>query len=446
MWANDFNFWGVNESFEKLKNKQTDREYSEEKQKQDELLEWQFNLLDEVINLKTKLSTLVEPNEATQIQSRLFTKYKSNVKEFDFPAAMQEVFFWEKIWAYKSSGVILEKDNKQEVVDTLFSQEEMRWIKELDSMWKNKWDILKESAQKDILETLIPESTKNIVSETSSSVKNVMNSKETNKTSSFDWLKDSPNYPLLKGLRDSGQLDSKIFSQTLGKLSNAKQSDEKIIITQAIEKVASKDIQAETLSFINGNKKISQNSFSHSKLSQNSQWLWISFDKVWELEVMMANNYLNIPNIHNQNNKKDDFERSIDITLNDIIKWNDKNFKKEHNNIITEIRWSHNLEYKYSQLQKLYKKDLLNDAKYFRRWDKQLLLSKKKEVIKDFNDRKKELLVQWNKNISKDKKLLALKKQHKEIIQDLESLWGEIIVWWKLDTQKKWKIEANETS
>ena len=74
----------ANESFETLLDTQKDREYSEDKQLQDELIEGQFNLLDEVINLKVKLTTLVEPNEAKQIQTRLFLKYKKNPDNFDF--------------------------------------------------------------------------------------------------------------------------------------------------------------------------------------------------------------------------------------------------------------------------------------------------------------------------------------------------------------------------
>ncbi len=127
-WANIENLDAKLES-----NKQRDNEKQDNEQNL--LIKWQFNLLDDIIKLKDNLALLVSPEESEQIQGRLFTKYKSNINEFDFETSLDEVFFGKKkdINPYGYKWISLEWLDRKEIFDKVKSPKIIQENKQINT-------------------------------------------------------------------------------------------------------------------------------------------------------------------------------------------------------------------------------------------------------------------------------------------------------------------------
>jgi len=409
--------WGANESLEDLENMQKDRQLSEEKQQKEELLEGQFNWLDEVINLKNKLPNLVEPKESEQILSRLFLKYKSNSEEFDFKNSLEQVFFGQKEWVFKSTWVVLEKNNKQEVVDTIFSKEEMQWIEEIDSIWDNKWEILKHNNSVEN----IPESAQPIVQSIKSKTGSILLN-----TSEKETIKEKPKQ------ENKTDIEQKM-QKNLG-LESGKELWEKLYNTESRSNNLK---QAKEIFF--SPDKVKQYSSKNPKLEQFGEgifeWEWMDEDLreiLWNFVINSETTNLSDLDPKDTNEA---LNNAFDLEVAQLLEWK-VNYKEE-----TIIKLRKDMLSSDNPLEKLqiFKnlKDVVNVSvgslatkseklKKKTSWEKEAITKKLKLLQKEFHswnitpERKKQIRVDFN----------TLKEQLKTV-----KSW-EVMQWWKLDMNK----------
>ena len=377
--------------------------------------------------------------------------------------------FKNKLYTSIIEGVESKQVDKQVEKEQGLTPKDMESINKLNAVWDNQGKILWTEEQKEVPTKIntpelpenydsveaAPENSKEIVwwvctdcseilsgekKEDYSSNKPTETTQNSKEKESLELFENSPYFPVLKDLRNNSQISGEKYNETMSELSKATTQDEKTIVTNTINSIDDKQIKNQMNDFINQGNNITKENFETSPLALDQKSIWIEFENIWWLESLLANNYFSIPNKDWELDKKQDFNRSIDISLNEIIQWNDKNFKKTNATLIWKIRWTSNLEYKYDLMKDLHKKELQNDSKYFKRNEKQRRQKSKENIIKELNtlqeefkswditpERKKQIRIDFNE----------LKKEFKKVKTWEANMWG-----WKLDKNNS-HVEQN---
>lgn len=228
-------------------------------------------------------------------------------------------------------------------------------------------------------------------------------------------VKKSPYYPILESLKNTKNISEEKFNNTIKKLEKSEKWEEPKIIYKTIENISDSAIKKQIIKEIFSKNEITQENFEKSDFYKDSKQLKINIDNgVWWLEIMLAENYIKIPEKTrewNYENKNNNINTSLDIVLNKIIENNSKIFEKQNWELISDIKLEKNLNLKYNLLKKLYKKDLIEDAKFW--W---------KKALKEISNKKKSLQEKAKQNTEKlnelnNKQLTEIEQKEKEKLE-----------------------------
>lgn len=243
-------------------------------------------------------------------------------------------------------------------------------------------------------------------------------------------LENSPVFPVLKWLYEAWHINNEQFDSTIEKLKSNNKDDSIDIVLDVVE---NKEVKKQLESQLNIKNEINENNFEESEFFKDSQS--IELDKaIWELEIMLAENYINIPNIEWANNKKENLNTTFEITLNKILEKQSPDFIKQNAILIWEIRNETNINSKYTQLKTLHKEDLIDDAKKWWKKAKLDISMKKKSTLKEakiLNNEILEVKKQWDSQ-EKTEKLKQLNIEKQELINEwnnIDNFEADIFSW-----------------
>ncbi|MBS9775326.1 hypothetical protein KGV52_01275 [Candidatus Gracilibacteria bacterium] len=260
---------------------------------------------------------------------------------------------------------------------------------------ENPDDILKQLDNEDFDITDSPKSTENSENTNIQEPEIVSGSKnftESNEKQEEQLAKiDSPYTPILQRLIENGELTiqtSNTFLENLQKQDSDTQQQQ-LFLDFIGKNISNKNTLTNLQeSFGTQAKEITQENFSQTPFSQEATTINLTLqDPPSGLEFSLAQNYVSIP----QNEQIDiakDMDTCMDVTLNGLIKENDKEFRENHGQEIEEIKTAKNIQEKYKKLQNLFKQDILEDAKKF-----------KIEKPQDITERKQQLQEYYTKKI-----------------------------------------------
>jgi len=234
---------------------------------------------------------------------------------------------------------------------------------------------------------------------------------------------DSPYFPVLKNLLDSGHIDDKIFSETTEKLNSSKNDEWLEVLMKVVNNLSDSSVKENIVKSFDKKEKTTEDNFDKTEFSKDCKWLNIDLDKwVGGLELMLADNYISVKNSDWTEDKQRDLSSTMDTTMNSIVKNASLDFKKQNWPLIKEIKSEKSLNKKYDLLKELYKEELKNDA--ILGWKKS-----KEEV-----NIKKNSLMEKAKDITKQRKeaeSISDEAKRKEIMEKLDAEKTKIIEEWK---------------
>lgn len=261
---------------------------------------------------------------------------------------------------------------------------------------------------------------------------------------------DSKYFPNLKALYESWHIDAETFIKTSEKLEEAKPDEELEIFVKVVNNLSDTSVRDSIIKWLENKQEINEYNFDKTEFAKDSKTLNLDLDKgVWWLELMLARNYISINNVDWTQDKTRDLSKSMDTTLNEILKNSSLDFRKQNWPLISEIKSEKNLDRKYILLKELYKEDLKRDAILWgKKWIDEInrkkynLMEKAKEINEKINEAQK--ITDENQ---KKKELWKLKLDKKLIIEEWKNIdlfEGEIQTsyWWKQDKEaeilEKW--------
>ena len=262
-------------------------------------------------------------------------------------------------------------------------------------------------------------------------------------------IKESPYYPLLEWLFHSWQIKDSIFESVLEQLKEANKDEERDVIHIALVNITDRRLKVDLLEHFEwSNEKITEDNFDQSEFLSHSNSLNIDIDNwIWGLELLLANEYITIPNLSWEVNSQEDLERTMNIVSKVIIQKNSSDFKMNNADLITDIQNTSNLSDKYLILKKLYKQDLKTDAKLWW-WKMKLEIARKQKSLKEKAEALTQQVIEWkNNNIKDGQELLEFDKKKKVIIAealDLDVFEWEVFSSWILDTFDESIQQKNE--
>lgn len=261
---------------------------------------------------------------------------------------------------------------------------------------------------------------------------------------------NSPYFPLLQRLNSVWEISKEQFEESVRDINTMSKQESINYFLSIADNIDNKDIRENIVGSFENNKEIDESNFEETDFFKDSWELEIDIDNwVWGLEIMLAKNYISIPDQEWKTDKKIDLEQSMDITINSIITNNSKDFEQNNWILISELRSETNLNNKYQLLKTLYKEDLKEDAKiWWKKWleetrlKKQSLKNRAKKISEELESLKK---TQDSKE--KEKKQQDLNMQKQDIIDEanwVDNFEVEItsLSWWKMDKSS----ESNETT
>lgn len=263
----------------------------------------------------------------------------------------------------------------------------------------------------------------------------------------------SPYSPVVDRLLSINQITQEEHQEILSKLNSYTREEWKNYFLAMVENIDNQDIKNNIVDSFESNNDINESNFDKSDFYKDSTDLNIDLDNwVWGLEIMLAKNYIDIPNPEWESNKDENISQSMDVTLNTILTNNSKDFIQNNSDLIAEIKSQTNLNDKYNSLKKLYKEDLKEDAKIgWKKWleeskrKKNSLIEKAKKLNEEINEAKNIEDTQL-----KEKKLEELNKQKQEIIDEwnwIDNFEAEILSLsgWDIDKTSE-STKNNETN
>lgn len=252
---------------------------------------------------------------------------------------------------------------------------------------------------------------------------------------------DLPFFPLLKNLNESWHITDELFEKSLSNLNSLSYDESKFEILSIAWDISDSEVRSNILKSFDNESEIKEDSFEETDFYNDSQELSINLDKwIWWLELMLAQNYISIPDLEWNKDINKDISSAIEITTNSIIKNNSTDFRKQNWPLIDEIRSESNLNNKYKLLKELYKNDLKHDAIHW--WDKakKEINNKKNSIIKKAEILNQKLIDAKKINIEeeKEKELQKLNLEKQKLIDeglDVDFFESEVetLSWWDLD-------------
>lgn len=312
---------------------------------------------------------------------------------------------------------------QNETIDLSKSKEDLNrdlWYWEFDpsNISANKEKIQKE--EQDILNKENPE---NILSQLDKKPEEEKVLEDSKKE-----ILDSPLYPQVKELLDSWYIDTEKFNKFIETISDSTKEEAQ---KEAIDLVNSlSNLDEKTKNEILDNiswetEEITEENFESSKYAQDIKWVEIKTSKnPWWLDLMLASNYISIPNENWWNDIEKNINSTFNKTTNVLLLNNSKDFKKQHSELVENIRKETSLERKYILLNDLYKQSLLEDAKvWWKKWKEEI--KKQQENFKQQAEENTRLITEARKNNNQEEiKRLEIEKQN--IIKEAKGLdWFE---------------------
>lgn len=276
--------------------------------------------------------------------------------------------------------------------------------------------------------------------------------KEKNDSSEVDIEKldsDSQYFPNLKSLYESGHIDIDTFIRTTESLEKAKPDEEADIFLKVVNKLSDSNVRDSLIKWLENKEEINENNFEKTEFFKDSKELDIDLDAwIGWLELMLARNYISINNVDGTQDKTRDLSKSMDTSLNEILKNSSNDFKKQNGPLITEIKSEKSLNRKYSLLKDLYKEDLKRDAILWGKKSKEEHAMKQKSLDSkktDLSLKYQELLAQIEKNKWNSEVLKKLEPKKSKIEEEARKLDAEVLIlsWWKNDKNPE-KIEKRD--
>lgn len=263
---------------------------------------------------------------------------------------------------------------------------------------------------------------------------------------------DSQYFPNLKSLYESWHIDSETFIKTTEALDESKPDEEVDIFLKVVNKLSDSSVRESLIKWLENKEEINENNFEKTEFFKDSKELNIDLDSwIWWLELMLARNYISINNVDGTQDKTRDLSKSMDTSLNEILKNSSNDFKKQNWPLITEIKSEKSLNRKYSLLKDLYKEDLKRDAILWGKKSNEEIKRKKISLIekaKDISEKIKEAQnIKDDKQKNQEIERLNLEKQ--KIIEEWKDIdWFDAEVqtlsWWKKDSSPEDKEKRDE--
>lgn len=279
---------------------------------------------------------------------------------------------------------------------------------------------------------------------------NLNNSNESLENQDKLLTSNSPYFPLLQRLNSVGEISKEKFEESVIKINSMSKEESTNYFLSLADNIENNDVRENIVWSFEKNTEIDESNFEETDFFKDWTDLKINIDKwVWWLEIMLAQNYISIPDQEWNTNKATDINQSMDITLNTIITNNSKDFEQNNWVIISEIKSETNINTKYELLKTLYKEDLKEDAKIgWKKWleetrrKKQSLKERAKKISEELENARK---VQDDKK--REEQLQDLNIQKQEIIDEanwVDNFEAEIssLAWWEVDKAS----ESNETT
>lgn len=315
---------------------------------------------------------------------------------------------------------------------------------------KNNWEWFKK-AKKDKLglywEFKIPKNKKNTKETQNNSQEKPLeeDQKIKEKFQIPEKVKDLEDFPIIENLYNSWEIQEEQYLELVEILENTDKKDTKKEIVKFLnENLKNSQNFDKIKNYFNPKEKVDENNFDKSEFAKESKLSWVELDiATWELETMLANNFINI---WGENKKaSENINTSIDITLNKLIDKKSTDFKQNNSEIIWDIKKEKNPNSKYKLLKELYKQYLVDDAKFW--WKKaKTEIAKKKKTIENKTKKIKEQLQEQVKNnkITQEQ----AKKKFEEIQTKLRKEWIDNLnlekeiqkIEWAI---KSWKLDQN---
>ena len=235
-----------------------------------------------------------------------------------------------------------------------------------------------------------------------------------------------PEFSIIEWLKEKWHIEIIDYIRLIEKLDGTSEN-KKEIISEEIDKTSIK---------LNWKEKINIGNFEKSDFYQATiqSEIQINLDSwISNLDLMLAENYIEIPNLKEKENpnKKDDIEqdinRSIDITLAKLLNKQSPDFKKNNNILIELIEKTEDIHSRYEMLKDIYRNTLLNDAIKFSKKEKLTLKDKIKavELIKELIN-----LLDIKVKLGMSKKWIT-KDETQKIEENWIAEWKELIKLWK---------------
>lgn len=263
----------------------------------------------------------------------------------------------------------------------------------------------------------------------------------------LDW--DSQYFPNLKTLYESWHIDKDTFIKTAEALDEAKLDEELDVFLKVVNKLSDSSVRDSLVKWLENKEEINENNFEKTEFFKDSKELDIDLDAwIGWLELMLARNYISINNVDGTQDKTRDLSKSMDTSLNEILKNSSNDFKKQNWPLITEIKSEKSLNRKYSLLKDLYKEDLKRDAILWGKKSNEEHAMKQKSLDSkktNLSLKYQELLAQIEKNKWNSKVLKKLEPKKSKIEEEARKLDAEVLIlsWWKNDKNPE-KIEKRD--
>lgn len=236
---------------------------------------------------------------------------------------------------------------------------------------------------------------------------------------------------ILDNLRTNWDIDDTKFSEISKKIWENNIEDQKDLFLDFVSKNISWDSRENILSKFKNNEKIDTENFDKTDFSKDIKWKLEIDKEVWGLEIMLAENYIYLPNKESSDdmNKEKSINTSMDVSLSKILNKNSTDFKKTNALLINDIKSEKNLDVKYKLLKELHKKSLEEDAKLGKISEKNKNFSENTEKQKnDLKERyaeieKKIKAMEWQEQNSENKaKLENLRAEKQKIINEAKQV------------------------
>ena len=277
-----------------------------------------------------------------------------------------------------------------------------------------------------------------------------LDNNESLETQDKSLISKSPYFPLLERLNSIWEISKEELEESVNKINSMSKKESLNYFLSIADNIENNDVRENIVWSFENNNEVDESNFEETEFFKDSTELEIDMDSwIWWLEIMLAQNYISIPDKEWNTNKMTDINQSMDITLNTIITNNSKDFEQNNWIIISQIKSETNINTKYELLKTLYKEDLKEDAKIgWKKWLEEI--RRKKQSLKEKAKKISEELEQARKiqdEETKEQKLEELNIQKQEIITEanwVDNFEAEItsLAWWEDDKSS----ESNETT